>query len=113
MEMPVMLVSLLVLVVMLWDGYIGRFEGAVLFSGLIYYTFRTIRVAKKSGSGEGQPAGPRKFIHYGMVVGGVGLLVFGGRTFVSWATLIECESGVRGAVMRLSMAAVETSVTGS
>src|SRR5690625_8011734 len=91
MEMPVMLVSLLVLVVMLWDGYIGRFEGAVLFSGLIYYTFRTIRVAKKSGSGEGHPAGPPKLIHYGMVVGGLSLLVFGGIAFVSSGPLIARE----------------------
>lgn len=110
MDIPVMVVAVLVLVVMLWDGYIGRFEGAILVSGLIYYTFRTIRVAKKSGSGEGHPAGPPKLIHYGMVVAGLGLLVFGGMTFVNSATLIARELGVSEAVIGLTMVAVGTSL---
>lgn len=110
MDIPVMVVAALALVVVLWDGYVGRIEGALLVAGLIYYTYRTIRVAKKAGKTAGQTVVRPKIIHVGMVVGGLALLIYGGMTFVGAASAIAREIGVSEAVIGLTMVAVGTSL---
>ena len=55
-DMPVMLVSMVLLVVFLLDGELSRIEGAVLFAGAVGYTFASIRSSRKETRAEQRQA---------------------------------------------------------
>lgn len=121
LDVPLMIgVSVLVLVFAL-DGRIVRWEGALLFAGIIAYTAFLIRQSRKE-----TPEVKEEYAHeYGdkrkrgagawllnivFVVGGLALLVLGSRWLVDGAVVIARLFGVSELIIGLTIIAAGTSL---
>jgi len=117
-EVPIMIGVSLLLVAVLWDGAIGRADGAVLLGGLFVYTWFTVRGArtekdklageeydqdfKGGGTGLGRS--------FAMVLAGLAVLIGGSHLFVQGAVEIARTWGVSDAVIGLTVVAIGTSL---
>jgi len=123
LDVPLMIgVSVLMLLFAL-DGAINRWEGLVLFSGVIAYTVFVIRQSRKEnaavqaeyqqefGKEKIKPA-TGKFVPLQIVyvVAGLGLLVLGARWLVNGAIAIAQSLGVSELVIGLTIVAAGTSL---
>ena len=113
-DMPIMLVaSLLFTALLMTGGGLVRWEGGLLFAGLVAYLSWTIVAERKllqpddSESRSGGMALPAAIL---MVVAGLALLVFGARLLVDNATTIARQFGVNDAVIGLTIVAAGTSL---
>lgn len=116
-DVPLMLLSSGVIVVMLLDSTVSRVEGGVLVTGLALFLAHTIRDSKRP-----RAAIRREFRealkgdHFslpaslGLVALGIALLVVGGRLFVHGAVAASAAFGIAPAVIGLSVAAIGTSL---
>lgn len=119
-EVPLMIaVSVLVLMFAL-DGSIRRYEGALLFTGVVAYTWWAIRKSR-SESREvedeyeaeigGRPVTPRTVtLDIVLVAAGLGLLVLGSEWFTAGAIDIAEALGVSELVIGLTIVAAGTSM---
>jgi cation:H+ antiporter len=117
-DAPIMLAVSLGLVALLWDGTIGRVEGAVLFGGLIAYTAGNIWLARRTATrevesefAEGVPARSGSvFLDWLFILGGLGILVIGARLLTDNSVALARSFGVSEAVIGLTIVAAGTSV---
>lgn len=111
-DIPLMILATLLLIVLLWDGFLGRFGGGLLFTLLIAYTAWSVYYARKTASRStvSDPPPRPKFVHYFFIVGGLAALVTGATLFVNGATSIAREVGISEAVIGLTLVAVGTSL---
>jgi cation:H+ antiporter len=117
-DAPIMVVVSLGLVALLWDGTIGRVEGAVLFGGLIAYTAGNIWLARRTATrevesefAEGVPARSGSvFLDWLFILGGLGILVIGARLLTDNSVALARSFGVSEAVIGLTIVAAGTSV---
>jgi cation:H+ antiporter len=119
-DMPVMLGTSLLLTWMLATGSrIGRAEGALLFAGIVAYTWFAVRAARRESTPlpadvdftaeEAKPiATPLKSAL--LIVVGIGLLVAGAQMLVHAATALARLAGVSEAVIGLTIVAAGTSL---
>jgi cation:H+ antiporter len=119
-----MLVLTLVLIPLLWNLQVGRFEGAVLVGLLVLYLVLLIPAARKDSAvfagdeaerikGQVAPgaAGARALaLPLGLVLGGCVGLVIGGQGIVFGATALAAALGVPEIIVGLSVVAVGTSL---
>jgi len=116
-EAPLALGASVLLVGMLLDGGLARWEGALLFAGIVVYTTAAVVLARK------EPPAIREEFETGipasraglgllvpLVLGGLVLLVLGARLFLSGATFLAREAGISEAFIGLSLVAVGTSL---
>ena len=113
--------------VLLWllglDGSIGRWEGGLLFAGVIAYTVFQIvqsRQGKESAAVEAEYAGEygkpeprtpgRMLFNIGLAVVGLALLVLGARWFVDGAVQIARAFGLSELIIGLTIVAAGTSL---
>ncbi len=116
-DIPVMVaLSFLVLLVSL-DRSISRFEGALLFAGVIFHFIVSIRVGRKATASndetekdQSSSAPLKTWIAIPLLVGAIALLAFGARLLVSGATNIATGLGVSGLIVGLTVVAVGTSL---
>ncbi|MGZ8940470.1 MAG: calcium/sodium antiporter [Limisphaerales bacterium] len=121
-DVPVMVaVSFLVLLLGL-DGRIGRFDGTLLFSGVVAYTiFQIVQSGKANRENEQeqrsqqiatQTSSPKKswMLNLGLILGGLALLVLGSRWLVNGAVAIAQHLGVSELVIGLTIVAAGTSM---
>lgn len=111
-DIPLMILATFLLIALLWDGFLGRFEGAILFAMIIAYTVWSVYYARKTASqnaGDKKPA-PPKLLHYLFIVGGLAALISGATMFVNGATALAREIGLSEAVIGLTLVAVGTSL---
>lgn len=117
-EVPIMIGVSLLLVGVIWDGVIGRIDGALLLSGLIAYTWLTVRAARaaKEGLAEreydedfhvGAPGAGRSVALVGL---GLAVLIGGSHLFVTGAVEIARHWGISDVVIGLTVVAVGTSL---
>lgn len=112
-EIPIMLMASLVLCAMLWNGRLGRIEGAILFGALIAYTVFSIRLSRSEVrvASEAPPARTRSApVSAGLVVLGLALLIPGAHIFVLGAVHVAEYFGVSAFVIGLTVVAIGTSL---
>lgn len=125
-EIPIMIAATVVLCVFLLDDTLARWEGAVLFLGVVVYTITTVRAARKqteadeilaaefksqiTSGGEVEPAKVSLGAAIGFTVLGLGVLVAGSHFFVSGAVTLAEGWGISQTVIGLTIVAVGTSM---
>ncbi|MBN2225443.1 MAG: calcium/sodium antiporter [Deltaproteobacteria bacterium] len=117
-QIPVMIGVSVILLMMLADGSLDRWEGTLLVLGIICYTVFSIAQAKTSdntktlgGEEPYVPKGQRSLLRDVMFVlsGGL-LLVWGGNLFVTGAVAVAHVLGMSQAVIGLTIVAIGTSL---
>lgn len=121
-EIPIMIGVSIGFILMLLDGVVARWEGAVLLAGVVVYTWHTVVLARretaaaKAAEAEAEyakelPATPPKlWPAVFMVVGGLGLLIGGSHAFVTGAVALAKLWGVSDLVIGLTVVAIGTSM---
>lgn len=116
-DVPVMIVVSIIVLGMGLDGEIGRIDGLLLLSGLVYYTLRLFRSSQAeegaAGADTDQEAGNEK-VRLGpqiaLVAMGLVLLVAGSSWFVGAAVDLARVFGVDELVIGLTIVAAGTSL---
>jgi len=118
-EVPIMIGVTVVALLVLLDGEVQRWEGAVLFAGLVVYTVLTVRQARsmisvateQAFAGElGQGENLRPSLSVLAVIGGLALLVFGSHVFVKGAVSLASEWGMSQIAIGLTIVSLGTSL---
>jgi len=116
-DAPLVVASVLLLVVMLWDGVVGRVEGAGLVAGLVVFTGVTLTQGRRESAevreefAEGIPTtGLGTLASLALVLAGLGALVAGGGLFLDTAVAFARAVGMSEAVIGLTVVAVGTSL---
>ncbi|MFA6961228.1 MAG: calcium/sodium antiporter [Opitutaceae bacterium] len=118
-EVPIMIGASVVALLMLMDGHLARWEGAVLLTGLIVYTVVTVRQARaETAATEAakeytteigpKPEGLGKSV--ALVVGGLAGLILGSHFFVQGAVTLAESWGMSQVAIGLTIVAVGTSL---
>jgi cation:H+ antiporter len=116
-DVPIMLACTALLVLILLDGMVSRLEGSLLLVLLVVFVVYTILDSRsptrhvQAEFHEAVKDGDRPLI-WSLLMGaaGLGLLVWGGKLFVSGAIGISAALGIAPAVIGLSVAAIGTSL---
>ena len=113
-ELPAVLLTVVVLPLVLWNGVIGRVEGAALLLGAIAFTRVTLKAVTPSGAPkhtdtEPPPRDGRPALA-AFVVLGLALLLGGGKLFVDGAVGLALRFGMSERLMGLTVVAVGTSL---
>lgn len=117
-ETPLVIGVSILLFVLALDGNLSRFDGVILFFGIIGYTVWTIRVSRsesKMVKGEYEEhfkktKGKNIFLNIVLITGGLFLLVVGSRWVVSGASEMAHFFGVSDLVIGLTIVAGGTSL---
>ncbi|MEO0560016.1 MAG: calcium/sodium antiporter, partial [Bacteroidota bacterium] len=131
-DMPVMLGSMVLLIIFLIDGELGRIEGGILFAAAIAYTFESIRASRKQTRKErsAEASAEARSIAEGsepavqtdavvpapvwrnllFVIGGIALLVYGADLLLTGAVELATQLGVSEAIIGLTLVALGTSL---
>jgi len=116
-DVPIMIASTVVVLIMLVDGQLSRTDGGVLITGIVAYLLLEVRQAReRRGRALGvltdEPGKPKQalLISSLLLAGGVALLVWGGDLLVTGGVAIAGRLGVPAAVVGLSVAALGTSL---
>jgi cation:H+ antiporter len=120
LDVPIMVLASLVLWIMTADGALGRFDGAILFAGVVGYTLFLVRLSRKETAavraeyaqafGEPGPRARSAFLDSMLVLAGLALLVLGARLLVNAAVTLATALGVSELVIGLTIVAAGTSL---
>jgi cation:H+ antiporter len=115
LEVPIMIGTSLLLILFALDGAIVRWEGGVLFAGVIGYTFWTIRRSRRELRDQAEPdaAAPSTSgltRQLAEIIGGLALLGSGSKLLVDSAVTIARYLGVSDLVIGLTIIALGTSL---
>lgn len=119
-EVPLMIVVSVAVLVLAANGSLGRWEGLLLFGGVVVYTAVAIRSGRREArsgreEGESSPASPssRRWAVAGSLVlasTGLAMLVLGSRWLVTGALAMARALGVGELVVGLTIVAAGTSL---
>ena len=120
-DVPLMVGTSVVMLVMALDGRISRLDGAILAALVFVYTAFLVRQAKKeraeareaAEAGDGPPPGPTArawAVNLAYIGAGLGLLVLGSGWFVESSMAIARMMGVSELVIGLTIVAAGTSM---
>lgn len=117
-DAPIALGVALLLVLLLLDQTLGRFEGVLLFSGIVAYTWMSFILARREASPDraddddtlvGTP-----LRHWGVdivfILAGLAVLIVGSRLLVEHAVALAGSFGISEAVIGLTIVAAGTSM---
>jgi cation:H+ antiporter len=117
LEVPIMIGVSLLLTLFALDGVIGRWEGGLLFAGIIVYTVWTVRRSRRelreqASLQESPPAGSRsgRGTQILQILGGLVLLGVGSKWLIDGAVSVATFFGVSDLVIGLTVVAVGTSL---
>jgi cation:H+ antiporter len=119
LDVPIMIVVSVATWLLSLDGRLGRFDGIVLFSGIVAYTVMSIRLSRRSRSlilqeYEKQMHGDllwrRQLVYLVYVAGGLAMLTVGAGWLVDGASAIAEALGVSKLVIGLTIVAIGTSL---
>ncbi len=117
-DVPVMIAVSIIGTVFIWNGYLSRIEGGLLFAGVIAYTYWTFRASSREQA-EIQKEAKEKILpqnNYSMpvsiilVVVGLMMLVGGSKLFVSGATHLARLWYISEAIIGLTIVSIGTSL---
>lgn len=117
-EIPILLVVTAAFVAMIWDGRLARWEGIVLFVGIVAYVFTSIRMARRHPKDLAielpeevvEEAGGSVWKSVGWVIVGLAGLVYGADRLVVGGVAIARTVGVSEVVIGLTLVAIGTSL---
>lgn len=118
-DVPLLIGTSTVVLLMALDGRIGRIDGAMLFAGIIAYTVFLIRQSRRESAAVVEEyteafatpaARARPMRDIAMVLVGLGLLVLGARWLVDAAVSTATALGVSELVIGLTIVAAGTSL---
>ncbi|UCH11254.1 MAG: calcium/sodium antiporter [Fidelibacterota bacterium] len=117
-DVPIMILMTVVLVLMLTNGVLGRWEGTILFLVLIGYVGSTVYLSQRERNEavretfqQAVPVQPRKpIILLILTLLGLGLLVLGAHLFVKGAVDLARRLAVSDALIGLTLVALGTSL---
>lgn len=118
-DAPIALGAGILLLVMMLDQHLSRVEAMLLFSGLVGYTVWSVVASRRqqarasaAPSELSMPAPTQRhwLLDLLMIVGGLGLLVWGSRLLVSNAVDLATVLGISQAVIGLTIVAAGTSM---
>jgi cation:H+ antiporter len=119
LDVPIMIMVSVVTWLLSLDGRLGRFDGTVLFAGIVAYTIMSIRLSRKSRSVilaeyesglHSSDTWNRRVLYCAYVAGGLALLMLGAGWLVDGATAIAEALGVGKLVIGLTIVAIGTSL---
>jgi cation:H+ antiporter len=116
LDVPLMIGTSLLVVVLSLDGMIDRAEGALLFGGILAYTGFLIRQSRRETAATGEPDNdaargrPSVVRNVALVAAGFGLLIIGSRWLLAGAMQIAASVGVSELVIGLTIVAAGTSL---
>lgn len=122
MDVPLMIGASLLTYGLAYDGNLGKVDGAILFTGIVAYTFFLVRSSRKQGAAEAddefaaefgldEPAKPNAWlINTVLIVIGLVLLVSGSHFLVEGAVTLARALGLSELVIGLTVIAVGTSL---
>jgi len=121
LDVPIMIATSVLLVVLAWDGSIGRLEGVLLFAGIVAYTaFQVVQARRERNPevvaeyaqeyGNGKAAKGRLPLQLVLIVAGLALLVLGSHWLVAGAVVFAKWLGVSETVIGLTIVAAGTSL---
>ncbi len=124
LDVPLMIGVTVLLFLLCLDGSLGRFDGIILFAGIIAYTGFLVRQSRKESAaivaeydeafGEDDVVAVRKptglLVNIGLVAAGLVLLVIGSRWLVDGSISIATALGVSELVIGLTIVAAGTSL---
>ncbi len=118
-EVPIMMGTAVVALFVLADGHVARWEGGILVTCLLVYTWLTVRQARAVTAAAAnvefsQELGQRRPLGLGWsilgVLGGLAILVAGSRFFVQGAVTLAQSWGMSQMAIGLTIVAVGTSL---
>ncbi len=119
LDVPIMIGVSILLALLALDGNISRLDGALLFAGIVGYTFFLIKQSRKEKRlaqdeyekeyGSAKSKG-HWFINIALIIVGLGLLVLGSRWLVNGAIAIAQNLGLSELVIGLTIIAAGTSL---
>ena len=115
LEVPIMIGTSLLLILFALDGTLVRWEGGLLFAGVIGYTVWTIRRSRRelrdlAEPGVAAPPASGRTRQLTEILSGLALLVLGSKWLVDAAVIIARHLGVSDLVIGLTIIAVGTSL---
>jgi cation:H+ antiporter len=116
-DLPILVATTVLLVVLMSDDHLGRIEGVCLLLGLVVYTGWTLRAARLEPSTVQhefdevipKPVGPA-WRDVAFVAGGMLLLVGGAHLLVRGAVIVATAAGISDTVIGLTVVAIGTSL---
>lgn len=119
-DVPLMILASVLLLLLGMDGSIGRYDGLLLFGGLVAYTAWSIRESRREGlkakpaeeadDAEATKAGRHVLVQVGWIIVGLGVLALGSRWLTDGSVAIARLLGVSELVIGLTIVAVGTSL---
>lgn len=113
-DAPTALGVALLLVILMMNQALGRFEGALLFLGIIVYTTMNVIMARKEPLDATTSDTPPSSRHWSLdvtfIVGGLLILVAGSRLLVEHSVTLAQTFGISEAVIGLTIVAAGTSM---
>jgi cation:H+ antiporter len=120
-DVPVMIVSSFVLMLLGWDGVLDRVDGALLFTAAVSYTVILIRSSRKEAKAATklasisnvEPDSPQSagwLKNGGLILLGLAGLILGSKLLVDSAATIAREFGVSELVIGLTIVSIGTSL---
>lgn len=119
-EVPFLIFISFLLYAFVWDHQLNRWEGLVLFSGIIIYTYWLVRESQihrkenkellKESQQEYKKEKSNLFIVISLIIVGLGVIIWGADLFVHGAIELAKALGVREEVIGLTIVAAGTSL---
>jgi cation:H+ antiporter len=117
-DAPIALGVALVMAVLVLDDALGRFEGGLLFVGIVAYTWMNVVLARRRRISVAADAGdfsvPTPSRHWAadilFVLGGLAVLISGSRLLVEHSVSLAKDIGISEAVIGLTIVAAGTSM---
>lgn len=122
LDVPLVIVISILLLVLAFDGHIGRLDGLLLFSGLLVYTTFVVRQSlresaevkelyqREYGQGPSKRRVPGWLIDTGLVLAGLGMLLGGSHWLVTASVSVAQAFGISELVIGLTIIAAGTSL---
>ncbi len=120
LDVPVMILSSLVMLLLCADGNISRVDGLLLFAGAVFYTYWLIRMSRRKnldskpddfhGSADSASKQGKIGINLIWILVGLGLLILGSRWLVDSAIAIARAWGMSETIIGLTIIAAGTSL---
>ncbi len=120
LDVPIMIGTSVLALLLAFDGSVGSFDGLALFVGIVAYTLFLIRQSRKEAAdvqgeydkafGGEQRKRASAWLNTLFIAGGLALLVLGARWFVQAAITIATALGMSELVIGLTIVAAGTSL---
>lgn len=115
-DAPLLVVATIGVIGLLWDGGLGRVDGAILTAGIVAYVYYTVSMARQAppdaqtGGAPVLPTPDSVVLNGALVATGIVGLVAGAHFLVDGAVSVAAALGVSPVVIGLSVVALGTSL---